>query len=469
MDALAIILVLCYLIGFFCAFRALWRCRTPQGTVAWILALITVPMLSVPLFLIFGRKKFIGYIKKRQHFDREARKEIKEIEKLLNSKLTVTPLPYLSNLIDESETLGFTEHNKIDLLINGEETYTSMLQTIEKAEKYILLQVYIFRDDNIGTRFAELLMKKALAGVKVYFLTDRIGSELGSAFLKKLQKAGVHVHIFSSWKNWGGHFQINFRNHRKILVVDGKTAFLGGHNIGDDYLGKWKSIGPWRDTHLKVEGPSALSAQLSFFKDWHWAKEEIIDLDWSPHPSDKNGKVLIFPTGPADVKENCLLAHLALINNARKRIWIASPYFVLPESMLYALELAAINGVEVKVLLPSYNDNRLIQYASRVYIERLIKKGVEFHEYIPGFLHQKVMLIDNEAALVGSVNLDSRSLFINFEVFGVTPEPKMIKAVHSMLEKDFEKSRKIDQVAFMKRPMFQQVLSRATNLISPML
>ena len=469
MNALALTLVIFYITGFFCAFLALWRSRTPQGTVAWILALITVPMLSVPLFLIFGRKKFIGYIKKRQDFDREASNEIKEIEKLLNSKLNVSPLPYLSNLIDQSETLGFTEHNKINLLINGEQTYSSMLQTIEGAEKYILLQVYIFRDDNIGMRFAELLMNKAKAGVKVYFLTDRIGSELGSRFLKKLQKAGVNVHIFSSWKNWGGHFQVNFRNHRKILVVDGKTAYLGGHNIGDDYLGKWKSIGPWRDTHLRVEGPSALSAQLSFFKDWHWAKEEIIDLDWSPHPSPENGKALIFPTGPADEKENCLLAHLALINNARKRIWIATPYFVLPESIVYALELAALNGVEIKVLVPSYSDNRLIQYASKVYIERLIRKGVEFYEYTPGFLHQKVMLIDDEAALVGSVNLDSRSLFINFEVFGVTPEPEVIKTVDLMLTKDFEKSRKIDKLAFLKRPLFQQVLSRATNLVSPML
>lgn len=469
MDTLTIVSLIFYLSGFFCAFLALWRSRTPQGTVAWIIGLITVPFLAVPLFLVFGRKKFIGYVKKRRDYDREASKEIKEIEKLLSGNTSVSPLPYLTSLLDEKQTLGFTNHNKVNLLINGQETYESMLQTIEKAEKYILLQVYIFREDKIGTRFAELLMKKAQNGLKVYFLTDRIGTKLGSGFLKRLRKAGVQVHLFSSWKNWGGHFQINFRNHRKVLVVDGKTTFIGGHNIGDDYLGRWKDIGPWRDTHLRIEGPAALSAQLSFFKDWHWAKDEIIDLEWFPRPVEGGEKILVIPTGPADEKENCLLAHLALIQAARKRIWIATPYFVLPESLYYALSLAALNGVEVKILVPSYSDNQLINFASQVYIERLLKSGVAFYEYLPGFLHQKVMLIDDEAALVGSVNLDSRSLFINFEIFAVSPEKNIIEDISSMLEKDFEQSQRINQEDYEKRPLSLQVLCRATNLIAPML
>lgn len=469
MDALTVVIALFYLVGFFCAFLALWRSRTPQGTVAWIISLMTVPMIAVPFFLVFGRKKFIGYIKKRQHYDREASKEIKEIESLLKSNININPLPYLSNLIDETQSLGFTDHNKVNLLINAEETYQSMLNTIEQAEKYILLQVYIFRVDGIGNRFADLLMKKAMSGVKVYFLTDRIGSKLGSVFLKKLKKAGVNVHLFASWKNWGGHFQINFRNHRKILVVDGKTTYVGGHNIGDDYLGKWKYIGPWRDTQLRIEGPAALSAQLSFFKDWHWAKDEIIDLDWNPDPVTDGKKILVLPTGPADDKENCLLAHLSLIQAAKKRIWIATPYFVLPESFYYSLSLAALNGVEVKIILPSYTDNQLIKYASEVYVERLLKSGVEFYRYLPGFLHQKVMLIDDQAALVGSANLDPRSLLINFEIFAVSPEKDLIEAVSSMLESDYNVSQKIDPEEYQNRPLHHQILCRATNLIAPML
>ncbi len=469
MDTLTIVGLFFYLVGFFCAFLALWRSRTPQGTVAWIIGLITVPFLAVPLFLVFGRKRFIGYIKKRQHYDREASREIKEIEKLLRDNDNNSPLPYLSSLLNEKQTLGFTGSNKVDLLINGHETYESMLQAIESAEKYILLQVYIFREDKIGTRFADLLMRKARDGIKVYFLTDRIGSELGSGFMKKLNDAGVHVHLFSSWKNWGGHFQINFRNHRKVLVVDGKTTFIGGHNIGDDYLGRWKSIGPWRDTHLRIEGPAALSSQLSFFKDWHWAKEEIIDLEWVPQPAEGEGKILILPPGPADEKENCLLAHLALVQAAKKRIWIATPYLVLPESLYYALSLAALNGIEVKILVPSYSDNRLIHFASQIYIERLLKSGVEFYRYLPGFLHQKVMLIDEQAALVGSVNLDSRSLFINFEIFAVSPEKNIIDGVSAMLENDFEQSEKVSLKEYEKSPLSRQILCRATNLIAPML
>lgn len=469
-SLLGIITFLFYALGILGAGLALWRSRTPQGAVAWIVALLSFPFLAVPLFAIFGRSRFQGYLKKRTEFEGAAEAEIREAELLYHEQVMAKPqLRTLASTVDHSRQPVFTGLNQTQLLIDGEAAFRAMLDEIARAEKYILLQMYIFRADGIGHQFAEALLKKASEGVRVYLLFDRIGTDLKSSFVDRLRRGGISLEYFRSTKSWRTRFQINFRNHRKVLIVDGNSAFVGGLNIGDDYLGRWKSVGPWRDTHLRLQGPAALAAQLSFVKDWYWSTEEIPNLDWNATRYENGADALVLHTGPADQRETCLLSHIAMINSAVERIWIANPYFVPPEGIINALTLAGFRGVDVRVLLPSYSDNRWVMYASEVYIGQLIKDGVQFYRYLPGFMHQKVMLIDNEAVTVGSANLDSRSFFINFEITAISADPNLISDVSRMLQSDFQKSRLVTPDEMNKRSFPRRLLSRAVHLASPIL
>lgn len=460
--------VLLYLTGFLCAVVALWRSRTPQGAAAWVVALVTSPLVALPLFFVFGRNKFLKYVRSRREMDSEAQQEMKEVDRLL-AEIVPGPLPELDALAKAAVQPGFTGHNTIDLLDDGEAVYARILDELERAEKYILFQFYIFRPDATGERFIRALERKARAGVRVFFLFDRVGTSLPGALRRRLTDAGVEVGRFESSKGWPTRFQINFRNHRKIVVVDGRIAFTGGFNVGDDYVGKYPVIGPWRDTHVRIEGPAALEAQLSFVKDWNWVKDRVLDLDWRPRRSAGDARVWVMHTGPADEEEPCLLAHIALVNSARRRVWIANPYFLPPEGLANALALARLRGVEVRALVPSFTDNWMVEYAADAAIEKMLAAGVRFYRYLPGFLHQKVLLIDDAIATVGSVNLDPRSIFINFEVTAVSPDAAFVARVARMLEKDFGMTRETTLDDYARRPFWRQLRARAFSLLSPML
>ncbi len=458
-----------YLIGAICAVAALWRSRTYQGATAWVVALISFPFASVPLFLIFGRNKFFGYVRKRSELDQTVRAELKQVESLFRTQSRppkdLTPFAHVGALSGQP---GFFEGNKIELLVNANKAYPSMQEEIERAKKYILFQFYIFRTDGIGCEFLELLKKKVAQGVPVYFLYDPVGNKIKKDQLESIKAAGIEIHAFDNTRKFISRFQLNFRNHRKVLVVDGHTAFVGGLNIGDDYLGLWPKVGPWRDTHVKISGPAALTAQLSFMKDWFWVTETAPDLDWETTREENGTQAMILHSGPADRGETCLLGQIALINSARDRIWIANPYFVPPEALVSALSLAALRGVDVRIIIPSYSDNRWVMYASEVFQQKLLKMNVRFFKYMPGFLHQKVMLIDDETGLVGSANLDPRSCFINFEIMAVSPDKEFVSKLSAMLEDDFHHCQDLTLNDF-ERPLWREFVSRAVCMASPML
>lgn len=458
-----------YLAGILCAAAAILRARTPQGATAWVVGLLTMPFFTVPLFFIFGRSKFSGYAIKRKILDHKISKNLSFMQKdLIKDNVTPERIHPLMNSINILSNPGFTSHNTIELLINGEQTYASMFEALEKAERYILFQFYILRVDSTGKKFAEVLLRKASEGVKINFLYDEIGSKIPDSFIEKFKKAGIEICHFNSLIG-KGHFQINFRNHRKILIVDGRTAFVGGLNIGDDYLGLWPDLGPWRDSHLKLEGPAVLATQMIHAKDWYWCRQVDLEADWTIRKTSGKANVLILPSGPADERQACLLAHIAMVNSAQERLWIANPYLVPPESLLDAILLASLRGVDVRFLLPSYSDAWIVMIASEVYISRLLKHGVKVYRYKAGFLHQKVMLVDDLFAVVGSANFDFRSMFINFEITVIGQEKKFINDVKGMLLNDFEKSRLISLNEYKNLSLWQKISSRAANLFAPVL
>lgn len=464
-----IVTALFYGLGIFCAGLAVLRSRTPQGATAWVLSLLFIPFFSVPLFLVFGQTKFEGYNNRRRFMDKRVQAKITELSSIDSTLSSTTDeLKLISSTISAKNQPGFTRGNSIQLLIDGDETFSSMLSEIEKAKKYIILQTYIFRDDEIGNKFADLLIRKATEGLRVTFIHDDIGNDIPVRLIKKLSKAGIKVSPFND-RLIKHKVQINFRNHRKILIIDGKVGFVGGLNIGDDYLGRWKKWGPWRDTHVKISGPSVIAAQVACAKDWYFSIEEPIEADWEITESSENAQVMILHTGPADERHTCLLAHIAMINSAQERLWIASPYLVPPESLVDALFMASLRGVDVCLILPSYSDAILILHASKVYQERMLDHGIKLFSYTPGFLHQKVMLIDSKIATVGSANFDCRSMFINFEVTAITTDNKFITDMEEMLIEDFARSQRVDKEKLKEESIMQKISARSANLLAPML
>ncbi len=276
--------------------------------------------------------------------------------------------------------------------------------------------------------------------------------------------------MFSTNLSDGRKYQLNFRNHRKILVVDGKVGFAGGLNIGGEYLGKDDVLTPWRDTHLRVTGPAAVMLQAPFAEDWHWAAGEVPDdIDWTIRESDSAGdaSVLCLPTGPADERETCGLFFLSAINSAEKRLWITTPYFVPDMQTLSALKLAALRGVDVRVMVPDLNDSTLVKYSSFSYLDEIGRNGISAYRFQKGFLHQKVMLIDDDLSVIGSANLDNRSFRLNFEVILAVKDTRLASDVEKMLENDFENSRKIPSGTLASKSFAVRLASSFARLLAP--
>jgi cardiolipin synthase len=278
------------------------------------------------------------------------------------------------------------------------------------------------------------------------------------------------VQPFKTNRGRANRLQINFRNHRKVVVVDGHTAYVGGHNVGDEYLGRHPRLSPWRDTHLEIRGPAALATQLAFIEDWHWATQQVLQLSWSPHTACSPGqRVLILTTGPADALDTCALFFVQAINAAQQRIWITSPYFVPDETVVAALQLAALRGVDVRIMLPAHPDHKLVYLAGLSFVQESVQNGVKLFRYQTGFLHQKVLLVDADLAAVGTANLDNRSFRLNFEFTALVADPGFAAQVEEMLEADFRNCLAVAADELESRPLPVRIAARAARLLAPVL
>jgi len=448
---LRIFILVMHVIGFFQSISAVMETRTPQGAIAWAISLNTIPYVAVPAYAVFGDSDFENYVTTRKAglgaVRPMARALVNAIEKNSETEQNAAMKSEASSLMEtlsNLSTLPVTTGNKVELLVDGKNTFESIFDAIDAAEKYILVQFYIIRADELGRQLQEKLIRKARSGVRVYLLYDDYGSlGLDGKFTEDLRKAGVKVSSFMNIGDDANRFQLNYRNHRKLVVVDGKTAFVGGQNVGDEYLGKHPTLTPWRDSQARFTGPVVTCLQLPFAEDWNWATGELLkDLDW-----DISGKqagkadALCMPSGPADSLDTCALYFLSAINEAKDRIWIATPYFVPDESIVLALQLAAQRGVEVRILMPEIFDSELVRYSSYSYLEAMDKAGVQVWRFQKGFLHQKVMLVDEDFVSIGSANLDNRSFRLNFELQVGVRDRDFASKVEKMLDQDFSNSR----------------------------
>ncbi|MEQ9561236.1 MAG: phospholipase D-like domain-containing protein, partial [Woeseiaceae bacterium] len=274
--------------GLYAAVHAVFNARSSQGSTAWAIALVATPLIALPLYLIFGRNRFHGYIAARRLVDADHAEIIRQVNTFCDGfRSSLTDSRGTLHSLEQLASLPFMRGNRIRLLVDGNATFEAIFAAIESANQYLLVQFFIFRDDELGQELKRRLVEKVKNGVAVYMLYDEIGShKLGSQYLRECRDGGIRIMPFYTTKGPANRFQINFRNHRKIVVADGRIAFIGGHNVGDEYLGKNPKIGRWRDTHASVEGPVANALQLVFFEDWHWASGELIpDLSWRTAPA----------------------------------------------------------------------------------------------------------------------------------------------------------------------------------------
>lgn len=463
------LVILFYIFGFLHILHALMHTRTSQGTIAWVVCLLSLPFFAIPLYWLLGRTRFSGYVRARRGNDKVLQGIAEHMYKDLQRY--AVDLPEEDVFERGAEELGglpFTKGNKLKLLIDGEETFQSLFADIEEAKNYICVNFFIVKNDKIGQRFQKALIAKAKQGVKVWFLFDEIGShKLSSTFLGEMRDAGIKCQSFGSGREWWSRLQMNFRNHRKIVVVDGVSAFVGGLNVGDEYLGRNAKFGHWRDTHLRIVGPSVQAIQLIFLEDWFWARTEIPELNWRTIAQEEDQVAAVIPTGPADPVDSWKLLVAEAANTARERLWITSPYFVPDDGVITALQLAAIRGVDVRILLPDKVDHILVWLSAFTYYEQAIPYGVKLYRYTKGFLHQKVMLIDSRMATVGTANLDNRSFRLNFEITAFVPDPDFVQQVTKMLTDDFSNGREVSTKDFTEKPFLFRAACRAARLAAP--
>lgn len=468
--------------GVLSAFHAVCNVRTSQAAVAWTVALITLPIIALPMYWVLARHRFEGYREAIREVGEHHRQSVLAIHHELRTAeyaRSTNQHSALERLADVLDTPN-SRADELELLVDGPDFFETLFSEIARARQYVYVSFYILRDDTIGRRFAQALIDRAAAGVQVRILYDEVGClRLPNAYLSNLRAAGVDVLPFNTRQGWFNRFQINFRNHRKMILIDGRTAIVGGLNVGNEYLGTKAKPPAWRDTGLLVRGPITRKVQAVFAGDYYWAarkdlpeaqwmQNDVIDQTDDPARNDR-GNAAICATGPADMRPRATMMFAAVAAAAKNRLWISTPYLVPDEPCVVALHMARARGVDVRILIPNQADHWGVYLAGFHYAHQLSEAKIGVYRYNSGFMHQKCILVDDELALIGSTNLDNRSLYLNFELMIAVDDRAFIKGVERMLDKDFEYGIESTSPEAPPRLWFERLGTAIARLFSPML
>ncbi|MEF2964785.1 cardiolipin synthase [Paenibacillus sp. M1] len=445
----------------------------PHKAITWIVILLMVPLIGTLLYIFMGKEYKRGRTDDPNELD-----QLKQVKQRLSDRFRTQrtkegPAPFdfpeerIYSLLEHSTAIPPAYGNETTVYTEGEDAFADMLRDIESAQSHIHLEFYIIREDALGFRVQQLLYRKAREGVKVRLIYDGIGChKLSKSYIRRLEEAGVETGCFlPPWLSFFNR-SLNYRNHRKIVVVDGKIAYFGGLNIGDEYLGKDPKVGHWRDTHFRIEGDAALWVQYTFLTDWYFVKNELLsDPDFYPLQESKGSECIqIVKSGP---DEPIFETVFSCLISAKRRLYIETPYFVLEPAIFLALKTAAASGVDVRVILPANPDSRIVYLASLSFVEELLEAGVRFYLYEQGFIHAKVIIVD-DLACSGSANMDIRSFFGQFELNALFFDGKTVDRLVRDFYRDISVSKEIDLARFQKRPQSQKCKEAAARLFSPL-
>jgi cardiolipin synthase A/B len=453
--------------------------QDPIKTLSWILILFLIPLGGIILYIYFGvnpKKRKMIIMKEmadKMSLDRLIQDQLIRLNKkiFIRDPKLVQKRHLMKLLLNNSKAL-ITEYNNIRVLNNGRQTFGSIIYELENALDHIHLEFYIIEDDQIGNRVKEILMRKASAGLEVKVLYDDLGSwSLSRRYIRELTSAGVKVMNFMPVRTYAFANKVNFRLHRKIIVVDGRVGFVGGINIADRYLRGLGKNNRWRDTHLRLEGESVRSLQAIFLLDWNYAMHTSdYDLRYFPDNLITESKLVqIVASGPDSDWESIMQAYFAAISTAARYVYISTPYFLPNQSILTALKTAALSGIDVKLLLPERNDSWVVGRSSRSYVKELLDAGVHVYFYLKGFTHSKLMIVDDVFSSVGTANMDIRSFNQDFEANALIYDEPVTRHLRQDYEDDIANSKEIFLESWEQRRLLDKVQESVARMFSPLL
>ena len=458
----------------------LFKNLNPTKTLSYIIVLVFLPFLGVVIYYFFGQE-----YRKNKIFNRKYiynKKKIKEINEEL--KLNPHQKQKLKEVLDEKVKLvkllyhnqnsPLTLHNNLKILVNGEEKFKYLMADLKKAENHIHFEYYILKDDTTGTQILDILCDKAKAGVEVRVSYDGVGSSISSRMLKKMKQSGVKSYPFMPVFFPRFTSKMNYRNHRKIAIIDGRIGYVGGLNISDNYNNavKRKNKPFWRDTHLRMEGEAVKSLQIHFLMTWDFVSNEKFKVTktYFPETSIENeAPVQIAASGPDTDWANIMEAIFTAILTAESYVYITTPYFIPNDEILSALQVASKSGVEVKLLIPKESDSWTAKYATDSYLEPLLEAGVQVYRYTKGFIHAKTIVVDDLFSTIGTSNIDYRSFSINFEINALIYNQKESKQLKKIFEDDLKGSEKVTLNKWQARPKIDLLKESFCRLWSPLL
>lgn len=445
--------------------------RNPIRALSWVIALIFLPGVGLIFYLFFGRSL------RGEMLSKKVRRRLKHSFEPYGIKLQDTDLKKeQKNLVMLGSQVGgypLTFNNEVEILTNGEDKFRILKKDLAEAKKSIYLQYYIFLDDRIGNEIAEILMAKAREGIEVKVIYDHVGSfSTRNKFFRKMQESGIEVHPFFRVNFPQLANRINWRNHRKIVVIDGKTGYIGGMNIADRYAyGNGKKGEIWRDTHFRVQGDIVESLLHSFLVDWNFRKADTFipeTLQRQDKVTNQKGIQLV-TGGPINTWDNLSLMFLRAISIAKRLIWIQTPYFLPTDALFNALQAAALSNIDVRIMMPEHTDSLLLHYASFSYISQCLSAGIKIYLYKPGMLHAKSMVVDDDLVTAGSTNFDFRSFENNFECNLFIYDAELNAKMRDIFYEDMKKCEKLQKEKWKKRPLGHRFLESLLRLISPIL
>ena len=453
--------------------------RSPYKTAAWILVLVLVPVAGLIFYLFFGQN-----YRKRKMFSRKGLHELGKLRSLISKQLRQVNKKgpkineryeergkLIALLLKNSHSL-LTTGNKVKILNNAEITFQEIFDAIRRAKNHIHLEYYIIDNDITGNRLKQLLIKKSSEGVEVRVIIDDVGSwGLKKPFLKELTDAGIEIYPFMKVRFPRLTSKLNYRNHRKIAVIDGEIGFTGGINFADRYLMGAKGIGPWRDTHLKIVGDAVASLQVIFAADWFFVSGQDLNTNkyYRPFTDEEGIPMQISASGPDSDWESIGQALFTIITGAKKSVYITTPYLIPPLSIVAALETAALGGIDVRIIIPEKSDARISKWCSFSFVQGLLEAGVRMYFYREGFIHSKLLLADSEISSVGTTNLDFRSIETNFEVNAFIYDEKLTQKLEHYFKEDLLKSREIFLKDWVGRKWHFKLRESLAHIFSPML
>ena len=476
-------LALSYISGTIVAMTILLENRDPSRTVTWLLIFILLPGVGLIIYAVFGRNLRKIKIFKTQELASNMKEEklfrnldeINNLIRLEQDTISVSKLLKdneedniklkIISLLLNTGMFPFTTNNKVDIFVDGNEKFERLIKDIENAKDHIHLEYFIIKDSDIGQKIKNLLIKKSKENVKIKILYDDVGCWrfwFHREFFNEMKSHGIEIVPFlpTKFPIIGG--KLNYRNHRKIVVIDGRVGYTGGINIGDEYMGKDKKFGYWRDTHIRIEGTSVYMLQMTFLIDWYYnTKEVLLNTNYFPRLNNfGNSMIQVVASGPDSDWEAIHYAYFLAICQAKKSIYIETPYFIPDESILRALKSAALSGVDVRIIFPKIADHKIVNIASYSYFDDILKSGGRVYLYEKGFIHSKVIIIDNSIASTGSANMDLRSFMLNFEINAFIYDRKVIDLMKEDFFEDMKNSKEINKDEFKNRSIDTLTLAR---------